>query len=85
MPKFNSFKPEICRYCRQDILRDCTPATRAAAGEPCPIATIANLSRIAEEVGIPCQRMIEMLEAGMTISDLAKLVLSRLPAGTPLS
>jgi hypothetical protein len=78
MLKLNSLKPEVCRYCRQDILRDCTPEARAAAGEPCPVATIAKLTRIAESAGLSCAQIIRMLEEGASIGELGEIVLARL-------
>jgi hypothetical protein len=84
MFKLNLLKPELCRYCRQDLLRECTPELRAAAGQPCPIGTIARLSRTAEEVGLSYQNILELLEHGMTVQEVARMVLSRLTPG-PIS
>ena len=80
MLKLSALKPEVCRYCRQDILRDCTPESRAAGEQSCPVATIAKLSRVAEQAGLGRQELVQMLEGGMSLRELGRIVLACLEA-----
>lgn len=68
-------RPEVCRRCRQDFLRD-WPAENERAS-PCLIATLHKFVLAAETMGFTCDDLLEMLNCGMTLAEVLDLMILR--------
>ena len=60
-------RPEMCRSCSQDLVRDCAADH---SGRPCLISTIHKFVLLAGMAGLSCDDLLDSLRAGLTPSQI---------------
>jgi hypothetical protein len=65
-------KPNFCQFCKQDLIRDCSPGP----GRPCFFTSIGKLVDMAGQVGLCAQDMIDLLNGGLTLAELLGAIAS---------
>ena len=68
-------RPDICRHCRQDLVRDCPADDHRAS--PCLVATLHKFVLAAEGMGITCDDLLEMLNGGVTIAEILDVMMTK--------
>ena len=67
-------KPASCSHCRQDIVRDCQVCMYPGDDGSCRTKPINKLAIAGAQVGLRIDTMIEMLNGGMSITDLVTYI-----------
>ncbi len=68
-------RPDICRQCRQDLVRDCPADDHRAS--PCLVATLHKFVLAEEGMGITCDDLLEMLNGGVTIAEILDVMMTK--------
>ena len=68
-------RPDICRQCRQDLVRDCPADDHRAS--PCLVATLHKFVLAAERMGITCDDLLEMLNGGVTLAEILDVMMTK--------
>jgi len=66
--------PAACSHCRQDILRACRECMYPGEDGSCLYEPIRKLVVAGMQVGLDVGAMIEMLNGGMSITDLVTYI-----------
>jgi len=66
--------PTACSHCRQDILRACRECMYPGEDGSCLYEPIGKLVVAGAQVGLEVDAMIEMLNGGMSITDLVTYI-----------
>ena len=67
-------KPAACTHCGQDIVRDCRVCMYPGEDGTCLYEPLRKLVVAGAEVGLAIDTMIEMLNGGMSITDLVTYI-----------
>jgi hypothetical protein len=67
-------RPAACAHCRQDILRACRVCMYPGDDGSCLYEPIGKLVVAGAQVGLGIDAMIEMLNDGMSITDLVTYI-----------
>ena len=73
--------PNFCNDCKQDLIRDCAETLHVT--QPCLVQTIRRFAAAANYVGIDTQQLVNLLKAGMSVSELLDIIQSRLETEGP--
>lgn len=69
----NAFpQPETCRFCRQDLVRECSSVHSAKS---CLIATIHKFVLLADMAGFSCEDLLGLLTKGLTPVEILELMI----------
>jgi hypothetical protein len=69
----------LCRFCKQDLIRECKPHP----GKTCFVSSISKLVDMGEQVGLSVQDMIDLLNGGLSLTDLVKSIASAAMVASP--
>jgi hypothetical protein len=61
---------KFCPFCKQDVIRDCSPPP----GQPCFMTTIAKLANLAERVGLNVNDLLDLLNGGLSVGELLDVI-----------
>ena len=67
-------KPSACAHCRQDIIRNCHACMYPGEDGTCLYEPVKKLVIAGAQVGLKIDTMIEMLNGGMSITDLVMYI-----------
>jgi len=66
-------RPDTCRQCRQDVVRDCPAHDHSAS--PCLIAILHKF--VLAAIGITCDDLLEMLNGGVTLAEILDVMMTK--------
>jgi hypothetical protein len=70
-------KPEMCRFCSQDVVMDCSADH---SGKPCLIATIHKFVLLTGMGGLSCDDLLDLLRGGLTPAEILEWLILQVTA-----
>ena len=67
-------EPAACEHCRQDIIRNCAVCTYPGEDGRCLYEAIKKLAVAGAQAGLDIDRMIDLLNSGMSIPELVSYI-----------